>query len=616
MVRRRLLLPCLVLLVFAFSAAPALASYGPLWSQPVDGAARLATGTNGATVVWAAAEGGGTSALLAMRYSRAGVPLAASAQTLVSGIADLGGWAATGAGSRDVIVVWKDGGTIAATRVQMDGGASYSAVALCTDAAVAALRGAGATAVPAHVVSDDHGGAFVRLAISPTSDSGDTLLNFLSPLGVAVGADPGLPITGGTVADMTTDGVGHLFVFLAPPGRTGVAVQRFAADLAADWATPVSPYDPLLGPLPSAVPRPIGIVATSSAKTAWREGSKVRLQRFSPTGVRLWPRPASVSMSGEAALAGDGFSGCYLAGPAGRGIVVRHILASGLETPAGGSTLSALGLGTPRVDAVSANRAGDLTVAYSDAGGGASIGSSGAARMTFLGAWVGAAFSPAPERLTGLDGDGAGGAYALGTGAGAALWHVGQSGLAVTLRPRATTIKYGQSVGVAGYLTQDGEPLAGRTVILRKTRGEISLRGAETTTDGDGYYEADLTPGSNFTWSAEAAGAASAGQTIGVMPKLTLTLSHTRADGRWYEHFSGKVTPAHGGARVLVQFRTATGWHTAQAGTVDARSRYRVTWKVPNRTARYTLRVVLPAHADHSEGVSPMATLRVVVKRG
>ena len=67
---------------------------------------------------------------------------------------------------------------------------------------------------------------------------------------------------------------------------------------------------------------------------------------------------------------------------------------------------------------------------------------------------------------------------------------------------------------------------------------------------------------------------------------------------------------------MLVQYRTATGWHTVQAGTVDARSRYRVTWKIPNRTARYTLRVVLPAHADYSQGVSPMATLRVVVKRG
>src|SRR5665647_2908820 len=38
----------------------------PLWSQPVDGAARVVTDNDGVAVVWAAAEGGGTSALLAI----------------------------------------------------------------------------------------------------------------------------------------------------------------------------------------------------------------------------------------------------------------------------------------------------------------------------------------------------------------------------------------------------------------------------------------------------------------------------------------------------------------------------------------------------------------------
>jgi len=96
MIRRWLLLVCFVLLALACLASPALAAYGPLWSRPADGAARLVNGSDGATVVWAAAEGGGTSALLAMRYSRAGDPLAASPQTLVSGIADLGGWGCDG----------------------------------------------------------------------------------------------------------------------------------------------------------------------------------------------------------------------------------------------------------------------------------------------------------------------------------------------------------------------------------------------------------------------------------------------------------------------------------------------------------------------------------------
>lgn len=616
MVRRWLFLLCLALLALTYAATPALAAYGPLWSQPVDGAARLVTDNDGVAVVWAAAEGGGTSALLAMRYSRAGDPLAASPQTLVSGIAGLGGWVAGGDGSRNVTVVWKDGATISATRVRMGGAALYGSVVVCTDAAVAALRGAGAGATPAQVVTDGDGGAYVRLALSPTSGRGDTLLDYVSPLGVAAAADPGLPVPDGTVADMTTDAAGHLFVLLAPPGRNGVAVQRYANDLAADWGTPVSPYGPLLGPPRAAAPTPVGIIATSGAKVAWKEGAKVKVQSFSPSGGRLWPRPAGVSMTGEVALAGDAYSGCYLAGPSGNGIVVRHILPYGVETGAPGSRLTGLGLGAPRVDAVSCNRAGDLTVAYGDAGDAYSLGASGAAVMTYLGKWTDAELSPTPERLADLGEDGAGGTYALGNGNGAALWHVSRSGLAITFRPHARTIKYGRWVGVAGYLTSDGEPLVGRTVTLRGTRGDTSLRGGKATTGGEGFYATAVAPKSNYTWSAQSGGAVSAGLMIGVMPRLTLALSHTKSGGHLYEHFSGKVKPAHRGSRVLVQRRSRAGWRTIKAGAVDARSRYRVTWKLPNRSATYSLRVILPAHADHSQGASPRATLRVVFKNG
>jgi hypothetical protein len=614
MVRRWLLMACLVLLALACLSSPALAAYGPLWSQPVDGAARLVSGGDGTTAVWAAAEGGGTSALLAMRYSRAGDPLAATPQTLVSGIADLGGWVTDGDNSRHITVVWKDGGAISATRVEMGGGALYGPVVVCTDAAVAALRGSGATAAPVQVLAGGDGGAFVRLAISPSSGSGDTLLDHVSPLGVAAVADPGLPVPQGTVADMAGDAAGRLFVLLAPPGRTGMAVQRYSSDLVADWDAPVSPYDPLFGLPPAVTPEPLGIIATSSATAAWREGTKVQLQRFSASGTRLWLRPTGVTMAGAVTLAGDAYVGCYLVGPSGDGIVARHILSSGLEADAPGSRLTGLGLGLPRIDGISWNRAGDLSVAYSDAA--ASPGNSGVAHLTFLGEWTGAGLDPAPERFAGLGGDGAGGTYALGAGAGAALWHVGQSGLAVTFRPRAQTVKYGKSVGVSGYLTSGGEPLAGRTVTLRKTSGGVSSKAGTATTDDQGFYRTTVAPAANSTWFAEAGGVSSAGLQIGVVPGVTLALSHTRSGARFSERFSGKVTPAHRGTRVLVQSKTGGGWHTVRAGTVDARSRYHVTWKLPDRTATYSLRVIIPAHADHLQGTSPTATLRIVVKKG
>ena len=60
MSRRRLLLLSSLVLVLALLAASspaALAAYGPLWSQPVNGAARLVAGDAGVTVVWAVADG-------------------------------------------------------------------------------------------------------------------------------------------------------------------------------------------------------------------------------------------------------------------------------------------------------------------------------------------------------------------------------------------------------------------------------------------------------------------------------------------------------------------------------------------------------------------------------
>ena len=79
-------------------------------------------------------------------------------------------------------------------------------------------------------------GVFVRLAISPSSGSGATLLDYVSPLGVAAAADPGLPVPGGTVAGMTADAAGHLFVLLHMLEHQGDDIPRAAKDIAvARW---------------------------------------------------------------------------------------------------------------------------------------------------------------------------------------------------------------------------------------------------------------------------------------------------------------------------------------------------------------------------------------------
>ena len=104
---------------------------------------------------------------------------------------------------------------------------------------------------------------------------------------------------------MSSDDLGHLFVLLSGPGRNGVAAQRFAPDLSADWAAPISPYNPLLGPPPATPQTPVGVVAASSATMAWREGGTVKVQRFTAAGDRLWLRPAAVSANGATTLADD-----------------------------------------------------------------------------------------------------------------------------------------------------------------------------------------------------------------------------------------------------------------------------------------------------------------------
>jgi hypothetical protein len=614
---RRLLLPVLVLLLGAASPPAALAAYTPLWSQPVAAAAQLAADDAGVTVVWAVAGEAGAT-LLAQRYDRAGEPAGAGPAVLVGGVFGLSDWLAVSGGGGGVIVAWKAGGVTTVRRFTASGAAVYGPVTICSDAAVAALRGPGATAAPVGLEPDRRGGAYIRLLATPSLATGDTLLAYVSPLGAAARPDPGLAVAEGTVAGMAGDAPGHLFVTLNGPGRAGPAVQRFAPSLDADWAAPVTPYNPLLGPPPDAPQTSLGIVATSGATTAWREGSTVKVQRFTAGGDRFWLRPVAVSASGATTLAGDAWNGCYLVGTSGDGLRVQHIAADGVPIGDPGGSVLRLGLADPRVDDASWNGAGDLAVAY----GGAAT-SAGVARMTYLGTWSNPALDPSQASVGALERDGAGGDYALGAGPDARLWRLAEPGAALTLRPRAAQVVYGEKVGVAGYLTVAGVPLAGSRVEVRWTDASgVTKTAATATTDDEGFYQTTIAPKATAAWSATADGPA--GQTIvgesfpglGVAPEVSIALANRRAGRRYVEIFSGAVKPAHAGSRVFVQRRSGGSWRTVASGSLDGRSRYRVSWPLPLRSATYLFRTLLPAHADYSAGVSRTARLRVVLKAG
>ena len=458
------------------------------------------------------------------------------------------------------------------------------AVTVCTDAAVASLPGAATAATLSGVAPDGVGGVYVWCDVTPTTGLpgvGDSLLNHVSAVGALATTDPGVPLAKGTIAGLDADDEGHAFVLLAPPGRNGLAVQRFSPAVTADagWSQPISPYSPLL-PVPSATQQPVGITAGTGAVIAWREVGKIKLQRYPAGGGISWviSKP-TVAMSGDVRFAGDGAGGFYLVGPATAGIVARHVLSTGVEAgPA--SVLSVAGLSQPRVGALTVNRAGDLFAGYGDQGVPAS---SGVGLMTCLGAW-----SPVgpqtlrPDLYSAAVPDGTGGAYLLGEGA---LWRLADGGGAaeVTFRPRARLIKYGASVRVAGYVTQaDSLPAAGVGVTVTRN-GAAS---AALTTQADGFYDTLIAPKANATWSATAAGASAGEIVIRVMPKLTLALSHKTSSTRLIEILSGTVTPNHAGATVRIQKAVGSGWRTVASGRIDSRSRYRVTWSLPRRPPR------------------------------
>lgn len=191
--------------------------------------------------------------------------------------------------------------------------------------------------------------------------------------------------------------------------------------------------------------------------------------------------------------------------------------------------------------------------------------------------------------------------------------HAAGSATAVTFTPRLTVVRYGGAVSVSGYLTSAGDPVAGATVTLRETRGGVTRGGGAAVTNSRGLYQTTVSPRFNASWHAEAAGVSSPAVVIRVRPRVTLALSHTKSGARLTEVFSGAVAPAHAGRRVFVQLHTADGWRAVASGRLDRRSHYRIRWLMPYRSAVHRLRILLPAHEDHADGMSQTAFVRVRV---
>jgi hypothetical protein len=608
MIRRTCIVSIFIFVVIALLAAPALA-YGPMLPVPVDAGARLVAGTSDATCMWS--ESGGTTLKAAREPLSAGS--VQGPYTVVSGITSPGAWSASGDGLF-VTVLWKDGATVYVKRFDLSTGADvYSRVAVCTDAQAAALPGSpGTSVVPAGISADGSGGAYIWCTVSPgPATGGYTLLNHVSATGVLATTSPVMKVVARNVVALDSDDAGDACALLS--SGTGVTVDRYGPDLTGVWAGGArNPY--LIQPVPAPTMTAVGLVATDEVFVAWREGGKVMVQEFALNGDRVFPgKPPGVAIGvGDLRIATDESGGAYVVGPSNDGVVAKHLVIAGRIASWGSDALS-LGLTTPRVDAVTSNRAGDLFVTYSDAAG-ASADTSGAALMTYLGSW--SDLTPGQHRsaqYTGAVPDGVGGAYIVGSGADAQLWRISSAADQLTFRPHATLYQYGDRDGVTvgGYSTIGGLPVPGAVGIGTMAGGQISVQ--KTAQAGeDGFYTATLKPAANAVWSAHTSSFGDQVQ-IRVMPRVTLALSFLKSP-RPTEIFSGAVGPNHRGSAVYVQKAVGSGWRTIAGGKLDRSSRYRIAWTVPFRRATYKLRTIIKKHADHAQGASPTRTLKVVIR--
>ncbi len=607
MIRRACVSSVVVLVVLVILTAPALA-YAPVLPVPVDAGARLVPGTGGATFIWSESDG---AALKAARVPL-GAGTALGPYTVVSGIASPGAWFASGDGP-SVTVLWKDGDTVYVKRHDLSTDADgYPRRAVCTDGQATALYGSSTTVVPAGISADGDGGAYIWCTVSPGPAGGSyTLLNHIDATGALATTTPAMKPVGRKVIALDSDDAGHACLLLT--GGSDATVDRLGPALSSDWSGARSPY--LLPPRPTPSMTAIALVATDDIFLIWRESGKVKAQRFDSSGDRLWLVPPSVSMGGAVKLTTDGSGGVYIVGPSGDGIAARHILGTGREATWGPSISSRLGLTTPRVDAVTGNRAGDLFAAYDDEAA-APTGAAGVAVLPYTGgAWSDVSPAPAAGQYTGAAPDGAGGAWMLGTGADAALWHISQAERSLTLRPRALLVQYGKSVVLAGYDTAMGGVPVGESVAVGTVKGGTFTRVATTISNGTGYYQKTVRPKRNAYWMTSA-GSDSGPVLIRVSPAVTMALSHKISGRRLTEIFSGSVKPAHRGARINIQRKVSGSWRTVAKGRLDSRSRYRVSWRLPYRTATYKLRTLVKADSSFADGASTTATLKVKIRKG
>lgn len=196
----------------------------------------------------------------------------------------------------------------------------------------------------------------------------------------------------------------------------------------------------------------------------------------------------------------------------------------------------------------------------------------------------------------------------------------GCSQLALTSAPSRLT--FGQGGAINGTLTDfdTQTAMAGTEVQLRTCAhtatvpcGTISQ--TRTTTSG-GAFSFPVKPSRSTRYfvrvgAVDGKPASWVTKLVTVAPKVTRNLSRTSMPSGGTVRITGSVAPSHAGKVVRIQRRVSGAWRTIASATLSSRSAYARSLTL--RGARGTtasLRVVLPAHADHATGTSAVVGVR------
>lgn len=213
----------------------------------------------------------------------------------------------------------------------------------------------------------------------------------------------------------------------------------------------------------------------------------------------------------------------------------------------------------------------------------------------------------------------------------AAVMGAGKTSTSISVAASAKRIKDGETVSVAGALTDsNGLPLASRSIRTYVKEGDRDwLEGPTATTAPDGTFGFALQPQANVrvaaiydgdasTWGSEDAARILVAPTLSIMAEGGVTdqsgTSHY-PPGTTEIRFSGAASPRHTGHSVEVRIAKLgpDGRFTRVdqgSGVLGRWGQFAVDWSVidPGVGGTYQAHAFLPKHDDHTWGASPVVT--------